>query len=349
MRPLFGKRVRWAISLLLLLAPFTHGQQQLIILNWADYLDPELVQEFEAIHNAKVSEIYYSSDDNRTQLLLQNGAAGYDLILASGSDLRLYDKRQWLRPLEHSRIPNLVHIDPRWLTAFDGAQEFAVPYFWGTTGIVYRSDLLPKPISSWLDLYRPEAALQGKVAMLEDARDLIGMALKALGYSANSSDPQQLRQAEQLLLEQKPHVRTYEYLTLDEQSPLIRGDVVASMIYSGDALMLKAHQEKLTYIVPKEGGNIWVDYFVIGSKARNPELAYAFLNFINDPERAARLAEHVYYATPNRAAEALLPETFTSDPVIYPSRDALSHSEFYGPQPARALRQRNGITARVLH
>jgi spermidine/putrescine transport system substrate-binding protein len=339
-----------AAALLLIYLPLASqaAERQLVILNWADYLDPELVEKFEQRYEVQVIKSYYSSDDNRTQKLVESNASGYDLILVAGVELQHYLNRQWISPLDSSLLPNMQHIDPKWRSTFEAAEIYGVPYFWGTTGIAYRSDLLPTPITSWLQLFRPAPELQGKVAMIKDARDLIGMGLKALSYSANSSDPDQLRAAEALLMEQKPFVRSYDYISLDETSPLITGDIAAALMYSGDALMLKELNEDLRYIVPQEGGGIWVDYFTIAKQAQEPELAYAFLNFINEPGNAAQQAQFVHYATPNRAAEALLPKEFLRDPIIYPDQASLKSSEFFVPQPAKAQRLRNAISARVL-
>nr|WP_067290088.1 spermidine/putrescine ABC transporter substrate-binding protein [Marinobacterium profundum] len=338
-----------ALCTSLLLAPYSLAEpRQLVILNWSDYVDPELVVEFEKLHDAKVSSVFYSSDDHRTEMLLENNGQGYDLILVSGIDLRLYAKRGWLAPLDQARIPSISQIDPRWANAFDDAAAYGIPYFWGTTGIIYRSDLVKKPITSWLQLYRPEPELQSRISMMDSSKDLVGMALKSLGYSTNSTDSAQITAAEKLLLEQKPHVRSYQYVTLDENSPLLNGDIVASMMYSGDALMVQELNENLKYVLPSEGGNIWVDYFAVGAYARDPELAYAFLDFINQPANAARQAQFVYYATPNQGAEALLPEEFLQNSVIYPDSATLQASEFYSELPPRIQRQRNAAMAKIL-
>ncbi|MEX6502942.1 polyamine ABC transporter substrate-binding protein [Pseudomonas zhanjiangensis] len=338
-----------ALAACLLIAQASQGAtRQLLILNWSDYLDPALIEAFERQRDVKVIESYYSTDEARTQMLLENDAEGYDLILTSGSDLAAYAKRRWIAPLEHARLANFRHIDPYWLRAFPAAQRYGVPYFWGTLGIAYRSDLVNAPISTWQQLFRPAAELRGKIAMIDDTRDLIGMSLKALGYSANSSDAGQLKAAQALLLAQKPHVRSYNYISLDETSPILSGEIVASMMYSGDALMLQAHNEHLRYVLPSEGGNLWIDYFALGYRARSPDLAYAFLDFINVPANAAQQAQYVHYATPNRAAQALLPEDLLADPVIYPDSASLASSEFYSPLPARALRLRNQISASIL-
>ena len=322
--------------------------RELVLLNWSEYIDPDLVEKFETQFNAKLREVYFESDDLRDDMMLETDGKGYDLALVNGISVDLYRKRGWLSPVSETQIPNLIHIDKRWLEAFPGLEGYTVPYFWGTMGIAYRKDLVPAPLTSWMDILQPAGYLRGRIGMVENSRDSVGMALKALGYSANSSDSKQTKAAEQLLLAQKPHVKTYTYIALSEESALVSGDIIAAMLYSGDALMVQEHHEEIDYVVPTEGGNIWVDYLVVLENSKNKELAVAFLNFLNEPENAAQLAEFVYYATPNMAAEKLLPAEFLEDPIIYPSQAVLSRSEFYKPLPPRASKKRNIAFSRVL-
>ncbi len=323
-------------------------QRTLVLLNWSEYLDPELVAKFEQEYNAKLKEVYFESDDLRDDMLLDNDGRGYDLVMASGPAIDAYQRRNWLAPLDLEQIPNFKHIDQHWVKAFPAAHSYAVPFFWGTTGIAYRSDLVSAPLTSWMDILQPDESLRGKIAMVESSRDLMTVALKALGYSANTADAGEIKAATKLLLAQKPYVKSYNYLALSEESALVSGDVVAALLFSGDALMVQEHNENIEYVLPKEGGNIWVDYLVVLQSSMNKDLAYAFINFINEPENAAQMAEYVYYATPNKAAEKLLPAEFLEDPVIYPAKEALSNSEFHNPLPPRATKKRNLAISKVL-
>lgn len=333
--------------LVLATEPVQQPPRDLVVLNWSEYLDPDLISEFEQQHNAKITEVYFESDDLRDDMLLETSGQGYDVAIVNGANMETYRKRGWLAPLTEQQVPNLRHVDARWLDAFEGVRGHAAPHFWGTTGIAYRKDLVEKPITSWMELYKPAEYLRGKIGMVENARDTIGMALKALGYSANSSDTQELEAAEQLLLEQKPYVRNYGYLLLSEDSALVSGELIATILYSGDALMVQEHQPEVEYVVPEEGGNIWVDYLVVLEGSGQKDLAWQFIDFLNQPENAARLAEYVYYATPNKAAEKLLPAEFLEDPIIYPDAASLKKSEFYTPLPAAAVRKRNLIFSGV--
>jgi spermidine/putrescine transport system substrate-binding protein len=322
--------------------------RKLVILTWSDYMEPELIKKFEAKYNAHVTEVYFESDDMRQDMLLETDTLGYDVVMVSGSSVEPYRKRGWLTPLNTKQIPNRKHIYPKWLTAYAGTEAYGVPFFWGTVGIAYRKDLVAKPITSWKDLYKPAEELQGKIVMIKDSRDVIGMALKALGYSANSADKNELDAAEELLLDQKSHVKSYSYVALNKESVLYTGEGVAAMAYNGDALALKELHPDIAFVVPTEGCALWVDYLTIMSASKNKLLAHKFINFLNDASNAKRLAEYVYYATPNKAAEKLLSAEFLNDAVIYPDTETLSRCEFYTPLPARAIKTRNTIFTRVI-
>ena len=328
--------------------PISSEPRELVVLNWSDYLDPELVEEFEQEFNAKVREIYYADDDERDSMLAESSGRGYDVALVNGAQLAIYRKQGWLAPMTAANVPNLRHINRRWLNEYEAAPGYAIPYFWGTLGIGYRSDLISERIVSWKQLFQPSEDLRGKLTLLGSSREVIGMALKALGYSANSSDPRELAEAKRLLMAQKPHVQSYEYVDIDEHSELVSGDVWIAMMFSGDALMVQEHHPDIVYVLPEEGGNLWVDYLTVMQHSQNKELAMAFINFLNEPRNAARLAEFVYYATPNEAAEEFLPEEFFEDPTIYPEARDLAKSEPYTELSPRVLKKRNRLFQDVI-
>ncbi len=261
--------------------------QELVLLNWPEYLDPELIKKFEKQTGVMIREVYFESDDMRDDMMLETDGKGIDLVVVNGVMVDIYRKNGWLVQIDSPKVPNLKHIETRWQDAFPGAHDYAVPYFWGTLGIAYRTDLFETPPTRWMDIMRPIESLRGKIGMIESVRDLLGMALKALGHSANSTGTGEIKAAEQLLLAQKPYVKDYAYITLSEDSPLVSGEMSVTMIYSGDALMLQEHHEKINYVVPEEGSNIWVDYLVVLESSNKQDLAWNFVNFLNEPENAA--------------------------------------------------------------
>ncbi len=336
---------------LLLSAAFTQAAQtkELVLLNWTDYIDPAVLAEFKQRSGITVKQGNFDSDTTRDELLLETEGKGFDIIVTNDSSMLALAKRGWLEPLDQQTMPNLKHIDPRWRSQFEESKAFGVPYFWGTVGIVYRKDLVPFPVSSWMDLLQPATELQGKISMIADSSDMIGMALKALGYSLNTTDPEELQHAEALLQAQIPAVKTYRYLSLNQDSALVSGEVVMSMMYNGDTRMLQKHNANIAFVLPKEGGNIWTDYLSILSSSTKKTEAKQFINFLNEPQIAAQLALYVHYATPNQAAKQLLPQDFLNDPVIYPNSEALEKSEVYQRLPPRAQKNRAAIFSRLIN
>lgn len=329
-------------------APSQSRVQDLVLLNWSEYLDPELIKRFEKEFNANIKEVYFESDDLRDDMMLETDARGYDIAMVNGSTVETYVKANWVEPMDNKLLPNIKYVDKKWLDSFPGVKGNATPYFWGTLGIAYRKDLVSKTPNSWMDILKPEEYLRGKIGMLKSSRDITGIALKALGHSINSTDKQALKDVERLLSDQKYYVNTYNYLALTEESALVSGEVVMAMFYSGDALMVQEFNNEIDYMVPEEGGHLWVDYMVVLKSSNNKKLAFQFINFLNQPKNAAQLAEYVYYATPNIAAEKYLPQEFKDDPIIYPNKSVISRSEFHKPLSARAIKKRNAITTRVM-
>lgn len=336
------------LAVSLLTAQLAHGQtRELVVLNWSDYIDPEVVSRFEAGCNCTVRQVFFETDDFRDELMLESEGAGFDVVIVNGLMLDRYRRRGWLEPIPQGGLPNLSHINPRWVEAFEASEGHAVPYFWGTMGITYRKDLVPEPITSWRQFFEPAEALRGKLALIRSARDLLTAPLKALGYSLNTTDPAQLAEAERLLAAQKPYVFSYSYVSLTKESTLVTGEVAAAVTFNGDALVLQEHDPNIVFVLPEEGSEIWVDYLTVSSRSADKALAWQFVDFLNEPENAARNAQFVYYASPNLAAEKLLPPDFLADPVIYPGADALKHSEFYRSLPPRVERRYSEIYNRI--
>lgn len=326
----------------------TAPAQELRVLTWSDYIDPVLVAEFEQAFDTRVRFEYFDSDDARDRLVAQSDGRGFDVMVLDSSAVASYRRRGWISPIDAAQVPNVRHIDASIDQAYSHTSGYAVPYFWGTTGIAYRADLVTEPPRRWMDLFRPDAALVGRIMMVADSFDLIGMALKALGYSMNSADPEQIDQATALLLEQRPALRGYGTLDLGPDSQLIGGELAAAMSYSGDAVMLMEQHDAIRYLVPEEGGPIWIDYLTIGAQDK-PDLAAALINYLNRPEVAAQNAQYLSYATPNLAAEALLPDVFLSDPLIYPPAEVLARCEHYKRLPAEAIRRRMEAYSTVVY
>jgi len=317
------------------------------ILNWSEYLDPEVIKEFENRFQATVKEYYFESDEDRTKKLVLTEGKGYDLIVSDMPSIRVYARRGWLEAIEQQRLMNYQHISPKYLRDDDGSKRYGIPLLWGTLGIAYRKDLVQTPITTWKQLFQPADELKNKIVLIRDVNDLIGMGLKSLGYSANSHEIEHHNRVQALLVAQKPYVRSYTYISVEEGSALLSGEVWAAMAYNGDALLLHELDSNVEYVVPQEGGNLWVDYFLVLKAAENSSLAYKFLDFINQPEVAKRIAEYASCATPNLAAEKLLPVEFKKNNLIYPPQNVVNNMEIYERLPARVVKRRNSIVTSI--
>jgi spermidine/putrescine transport system substrate-binding protein len=316
------------------------GAEEIVLLNWREYVDPALLAAFEQQTGVHVNEVNFESDDGRDAMMIETEGVGYDVVLLNGAALHAHAARGWLAPIDRARVPNLEHVDPRWRTAFPGAQEYGVPYFWGYIGLGYRTDLVAEPPRTWLDILRPGEHLRGRIAMLHNAREVTAIALLALGLPANSAEAADLAAAAALLAEQKPYVRTYEYLDLT-RSGLIEGEIAMSLIYSGDWIGVHKEHPHIELVVPPEGTILMADYLTVASASRRQAAAWDFINFLNEPEHARQLAEWVTFPSPNRAAVARLPREHLDDPAMYPPPEMLDRFVPLLPLPAQALRRVN--------
>mgnify|MGYP001818648762 FL=1 len=337
-----------ALLLWPLLSSYATESTELVFLTWSEYMDPELIKKFENKYNARIKFAYFESDELRDDVLINSNAAEFDIILSNGRSIKPYARRGWIMPISVKDVPNKNNIYPRWRDAFPFAKEYAVPFFWGTVGVAYRKDLVKQPITSWRQLLDPAPELSDKIVLVKDSRDLMSIALKSQGHSINTTDLEALDKAETQLQAQKPHVKSYSYIALTEESALVKGEAVAALAYNGDALMVSEHDENIIYVVPEEGTSIWVDYLTVSKATKNKKLAMDFINFLNEPENAAQLAQFVYFASPNRAAEKYLPKDFLENPMIYPDKRLMDKSEFYEELPPRIQKRYNTILPRLI-
>lgn len=325
------------------------SEKELVFLNWSEYMDPDLVKEFENRFKAKIKQVYFESDELKDEMLLENNGGGYDIVLGSGASLIPYLKKKWLSPLNIENVPNIRHIDKRWLNAHPELVGYAVPYLWGTVGIAFREDLVKEPINTWKAFFKPADYLKGKLLVINDSHDTIGAALKSLGYSVNSKNSKHYDEVETLLMSQKPFVNSYSYIALTAESSLVKSKIWAAMVYNGDALAVQEFEPKISFSVPKEGTVLWQDYLVVMQGSKKKPLAAQFINFLHEPENSARLSSYLWFATPNKAAEKHLEKEHLENPLIYPSQAVVDKSEFSRPLPPRIIKKRNTIFSRLVN
>lgn len=320
-------------------SPAIASEKKVHFLSWPDYIDPELLEKFERQSGVDVVTQQFISDDQRDSFLEQSKGHGYDIILVNGLVLERYVRNGWTTALPKGYTDKLNNIDKRWWHAYQAAEWYAVPYFWGTLGIAYRTDLIKPGITSWMQLLKPSSDLRGKVSVLDSPRETVGMALKGLNRSLNTRSSADMDDAVSLLKQQFSHYQTHPPMDATTTSKIISGNLHAAMMYSGSALTLQRLDTRVKYIVPEEGGSIWVDYLVVSSKSQNKEAAWDLIEFLNEPEHATQLAYYLYYATPNKGAMAMLDQSFLDNETIYPNTQALEKSEIL--QPLLSRRKKN--------
>ncbi len=323
---------------------------QITLLTWADYIDPAVLKDFEQESGIKVRVVVFEDDVERDKRLVANDGGNYDVVCLNHAVVSTYVASGWLAPATASEIPNLSHLEPRWFERVPASRGYAVPYFWGATGVAYRRDLFGAEMTSWAQIFAPYNAQRGKIAMIGNARDLVGAALKALGYSINSTAMAELAAAEALLLKQRPAVATYTYdLAADrKESGLYKGTVSAAMAFNGDADLLTEIEPRASFVLPREGGILWLDFLGVLAQSRHKPEAYALLDFLNRPTVAARNALFVHFASPNAAALRHLPPAFLARRTIFPTLEEVDRSEFEAELPPRIQKRINEIVARVL-
>ena len=302
------------------------GKDTITVYNWGEYIDTDLVTQFE--DETGINVIYETFDSNEAMMTkIEQGGTAYDVAMPSEYAIEQMKEKDMLIPIDHSKIPNLKNIDPYFLDLpFDPGNEYSIPYFWGTVGIAYNPTLLDgQTFESWDDLWDP--SLKSEVILVDGAREVLGMGLNSLGYSLNSKDPKELREATNKLKTLSPNIKA---IIGDEiVETLRRNEAAVALVWSGQAADIMYVNEDIDYAVPKEGSNLWFDNMIIPKTAANVDGAHKFINFILDAENAAQNADYVGYSTPNEKAIELMDPEVTGDERFYPTEEMRERLEVY--------------------
>lgn len=301
-------------------------ENTLNLYNWGDYIDPGLITEFEKETGYRVS--YETFDSNEAMYTkIEQGGTAYDLAVPSEYMIQRMMKENLLIKLDHKKIKGLENIDEPFLDlSFDPGNHYSIPYFWGTLGIIYNDKVVSKEdIQHWDDLWQPK--LRDNVMLIDGAREVLGLSLNSLGYSLNTKKAAELSAAAEKLESLTPNVKA---IVADEiKMYMIQEESSVAVTFSGEAAEMLSENEHLHYVIPEEGSNLWFDNFVIPKTAKNTEAAYAFINFMLEPEHAAQNAEYIGYSTPNKAAMKILPAEITEDEQFYPDSKTIANLEVY--------------------
>ena len=310
---------------------------ELYVYNWGEYIDEDVISQFE--DETGITVVYDLFETNEEMYpVIEADAVNYDVVCPSDYMIQKMRENDLLAELNFDNIPNIDQIDPAYMEmsqAFDPENKYSVPYCWGTVGILYNTKLLdelgvPAP-TKWADLW--DERLSGEILMQDSVRDAFMVALKKDGCSMNSESKDELEQAKQELIDQKPLVQAY---VIDQvRDKMIGGEAAVGVIYSGEMLYIQDEVASLgldydlEYVIPEEGTNLWLDSWVIPKNAKNKENAEKWIDFMCRPEIAKANFEYITYPTPNKGAFELLDEDMQNNKAVFPDIDFLKDSEVY--------------------
>lgn len=317
----------------------------LTILTWPDYVNPQTLRQFEEEFDVTVQlDVVPSAVELVERMQVKD--VGVDVLIPPDYAVRELNGQGRLLVLDHSLLPNLKHLDPRFHTGrpHDPDTRVSVIKDWGTTGFMYRTDRIDEALQSWADFWNLAAQYSGHVTVLDSPGEVIGAALKMRGRSYNDSSPAALAAARDDLLFLRSHLLAFE----TNYKPLLAsGKAWISLGWNGDAAVLKAQGTPIKYVVPGEGSQIWEDDWAIAADAQNPEFAHAFLNFVLRPEIAAQEARYTRYATGNQSALELLEDEICNDASTYPPEDVLKKLESGMPLEEVSRKRREDLWAEI--
>ncbi|MEG2288400.1 MAG: spermidine/putrescine ABC transporter substrate-binding protein [Clostridium sp.] len=294
--------------------------------NYGENIDKETIKEFEKEYGIKVN--IETFDDMETMYQkVSSGGAKYDVILVSDALMPRMIEKNLVKELNKDSIPNISQMDEQYLNLeIDPGNKYSVPYMFGTVGLVYNKDVVTEEVDSWDILW--DEKYKDKIFMFDTYRDTLGAALKKLGYSLNTTNPTEIEEAKELLLNQRKLVNPI--YGVDNGTTMIpAGESDINMIWSGEGLNLQDEYPNLVYIVPKEGANFWIDSLSVSYNAENVEGAEKFINFVSGKESALRIADEIGYTTPNREARLEQPEEIRNNPNAYMPKEIMDRCEIY--------------------
>ena len=302
--------------------------EKLVVYNWGEYIDPEVLTMFE--EETGIDIVYEEFETNEILYpKISSGAIAYDVICPSDYMIQRMIENDLLSEINFDNIPNLKNIGKQYLEQsrqFDPENKYSVPYCWGTVGILYNKMMVDEPVDSWSILWDPK--YKDNILMQDSVRDAFGVTLKYLGYSLNSTDLDELTEAKNLLIEQKPLVQAY---VIDQvRDKMIGNEAALGVIYSGEAIYTQKENPNLEYVIPKEGSNIWIDSWVIPKNAEHKENAEKFINFLCRPDIALMNFEYITYSTPNEAARELIEdESIRNSEIAFPNLSKYDNLETF--------------------
>lgn len=284
--------------------------QTIVVSNWDGYMPEDIGEIVKDETGATVEVTNHATNEELVTKVVGSGGEGLDVVFGSQPYLQAFAEEGLLEPIDPQYLDNWDNLDPRAqeLAQVDGQTYFA-PYTWGTTGICYRKDLVDEAPTSWNDLLQPEEQYRGKITMMGTERWAVLPAQKALGYSVNTTDEDEMADVRDLMVQAKPNLLAYDDTTFYER--LISGEAVMVEAWDGWCNYGTAEDPNIEFVVPEEGSDLWVDGMAILKSSEHKDASYAFIDAILDAENHAWAAENILYIVPNDAAMEQLPAKLT--------------------------------------
>ncbi len=304
--------------------------ETLHIYTWADYTDEGLAQLFTERTGIEVVIDIYDSNEVMLAKMQAGGGDAYSIIYPSDYMVEEMIRLDMLSELDHAKIQGLDTLFPQWQNpTYDPGNAHSIPMSWGTTGLLYNTSQLDFEPSDWSDLWDNQEQLFRRMTLLDDVREVMGAVLRSLGYSYNSTNPAEIEEAYQRLVELKPALASFQSFGWEDQ--LLSGDLALVMAYSVDAIAATLEDPSLVYVVPNSGSSLWTDTMVIPKSAPNPEAAYAWMNLFYEPEVSAEVVSRLFFATPIQPAFDLLPDDLKANDDLFPPEEILAKCEGIAP------------------
>lgn len=301
---------------------------QVIVYNWGEYIDPDVITMFE--EETGIDVVYDEFETNEIMYpKVEAGASKYDVVCPSDYMIQKMIDNDLLAEINFDNIPNIKNIDKQYLEQskqFDPENKYSVPYCWGTVGILYNKTMVDEPVTSWSVLWDEKYA--DNILMQDSVRDAFMVALKLHGYSMNTTNPAELEEAKNSLIEQKPLVQAY---VIDQvRDKMIGNEAAMGVIYSGEAIYTQRENSDLEYVIPSEGTNVWIDSWVIPKNAPNKENAEKFIDFLCRGDIALKNFEYITYSTPNTAAREMIEsDDIKNSKIAFPNLSEYNNLETY--------------------
>jgi spermidine/putrescine transport system substrate-binding protein len=302
------------------------GDNTLYVYSWSTYVDEDLLKSFEQDTGIKVIADIYDSNETMLARMQAGGGNQYSIIYPSDYMVEIMIEEELLTEIDKDRVPGYADLLDQWQDPpYDPGNQYSVPYTWGTTGLVYNTELIEKPITDWSDLWERQSELSRRITLLNDVREVMGMSLKMLGFSNSTEDPKEIEAAYQKLQELKPAINSFT--TDGWRDQMAVGDLAVAHAYSVDGIDMVLENPQLDYVVPASGATVWTDTIVIPKTAPNVDAAYKWIEYSVEPQTAAKNLGRLKLPTPNQKTLSLLPKELVDNTDLFPPEEVLAKCE----------------------